>query len=54
MSIIYVRNDDTGKFEPISVLRGEKGDSYVLTAEDKQEIIAAILAQLPNASGVTF
>ena len=50
MSIIYIRNDDTGKFEPIPAIKGEKGDSYILTNDDKQEIAAAVSANgLTNA-----
>ena len=34
--------------------KGEPGNDYVLTDADKQEIISAILAQLPVAEGVRF
>lgn len=48
--------EDQGKLQGA---KGEKGDSPVVgvdyfTADDKQEIVADVLASLPNASGVSF
>ena len=34
--------------------QGEKGDAYVLTDTDKQEIAQMVLNELPNAEGVEY
>lgn len=45
-------NPDTGTpMGEITVMDGEKGDSYVLTSADKDEITAAVLAALPVYNG---
>ena len=41
---------DTGATGP----KGDPGDDYVLTAADKAEIAALVLAELPVAEGVSF
>ena len=41
---------DTGATGP----QGPAGADYVLTAADRAEIAQAVLAALPNASGVSF
>ena len=54
MSVIYIRNKETGEFETMPVI---KGDSYVLTNEDKQEIaekVVPLVTGLLNANGVSF
>lgn len=45
--------DDNGNEIPIPAIRGEKGDSYVLTAADKQEIASIVKGQL-NKETWTF
>ena len=50
MAILYIR-DENGKFIPISAIKGDKGDSYVLTDADKREI-AEIVAGIINVSSI--
>lgn len=48
MSVLKIK-DDTGKFIAVTSIRGEKGEpgpAYVLTEQDKAEIVAAVLAEL--------
>lgn len=49
-NVLSVR-DKNGKFIPISAIKGDKGDSYVLTDADKREI-AEIVAGIINVSSI--
>ena len=48
----YVLNlrDENGKLIPIPAIKGEKGDSYILTDADKQEIANIVAASINTAS----
>lgn len=48
MSIIRIR-DEHGNVQDVTVIKGDKGDSYILTEADKQEI-AAIVAGAMSVS----
>lgn len=50
-SILKVK-DQNGKIINIPVIKGDKGDSYILTEADKSEIKDAILQELPEGSVV--
>lgn len=45
----FINGVDTGKPS-----QGEKGDSYTLTDEDKQEIVNRTLALIPNGDEVSY
>ena len=51
--------DETGQdileqLQRISAAQGPQGNDYVLTAQDKADIAALVLAALPSATGVSF
>ena len=46
--------DDNGNEIPIPAIRGEKGDSYVLTEADKQEIAQIVTSLITNGDGVSY
>ena len=50
MSVLYIR-DQKGNIIPIPAIKGEKGDAYVLTVQDKKEIAEQIKA--PEATGLS-
>ena len=59
MSILQLRDPNTGKFIPLSCLVGPKGDDGVtpvkgtdyFTEADKAEIVSAVIAALPVYAG---
>ena len=57
MAILKIR-DENGNVQEILALKGEKGDSYVLTDADKQEIaeMAAeiVKGNIPSAEEVGY
>ena len=49
--------DDNGNEIPIPAIRGEKGekgDSYVLTQDDKREIAEIVTTLITNGDGVSY
>lgn len=52
-SILRVR-DENGNFIPISAIQGEKGDDYVLTDADKQEIAEIVYGWLTNGDEESY
>lgn len=50
-SILRVR-DKNGNIIDIPFVKGDKGDTYVLTEADKQEIADAVLANFVDVSEV--
>lgn len=58
MSILRVK-DENGNIIPIPAIKGDPGKSPVVgvdyfTEEDKEEMVAAVLAALPTAEGGSF
>lgn len=53
MSILKIR-DKNGNVQEITVMKGDKGDAYVLTETDKQEIAEIVLTNIPSAEGVNY
>lgn len=53
MAIMRIR-DAQGNVQEILVIKGDKGDDYVLTDDDKAEIVDAVLAALPNGDEVSY
>jgi hypothetical protein len=56
MSVLYVRNEDTGEFEPIATISGADGhtpEKYVdyWTEEDKADVVNEVLNALPTWNG---
>lgn len=52
-NVLSVR-DENGKFIPISTIKGDKGDSYVLTDADKLEIAEIVCNLLTNGDEVSY
>ena len=50
MAVLYIR-DQKGNKIPIPAIKGEKGDAYVLTEQDKKEIAGQLKA--PEATGLS-
>jgi hypothetical protein len=53
MAILKIR-DANGNVQEIPVIKGDKGDDYVLTDADKQEIAEIVLAQISNGDEVSY
>lgn len=54
MARIKIFNTETGMWEYADTaigVKGEKGDPYTLTKEDKAEIVQSVLAALPTYNG---
>jgi hypothetical protein len=49
-SILQIRDQD-GNIIDIPALKGDKGDPYILTDNDKSDIVKAIIEELPENSG---
>lgn len=43
-----------GEWESLPVIKGEKGDSYILTDADKEEIAALVASSFVDAEGVNY
>lgn len=54
MEVLRIRNNPSEEWQEIAALVGPKGDSYILTDADKQEIANIVLASLTAAEGVEF
>ena len=52
-NILRIRNAD-GTWSDIPALIGPKGDSYVLTEDDKAEIVNEVLSQILNGDEVSY
>lgn len=52
--IIRLYDEDKEKYVAIPAIKGDKGDTYTLTAADKQEIAELVLAQLPDGDEVSY
>jgi hypothetical protein len=52
MAIMRIR-DAEGNVQEVLVIKGDKGEDYVLTDADKQEIANLVIAQIPVYSGET-
>lgn len=52
--VTFVWEDNEGHTytDHIDVMDGEKGDNYVLTAQDKADIANIVLSELPTAEGL--
>jgi hypothetical protein len=50
MAILKIR-DANGNVQEILAIKGEKGDAYSLTPDDKTEIVNAVIAELPVYNG---
>lgn len=53
MAILRVK-DDEGNIYDITAIKGDKGDPYTLTEEDKAELVADVLEALPTWEGGSF
>lgn len=59
MVILRVKNPATGEWMDIPAIKGDKGDTPVkgtdyYTEADKAEMVAAVIAALPDASEVSY
>ena len=57
-SIVSIKGEDF-KYEDftpeqLEALKGDKGDAYVLTATDKEEIANIVLTLIPNSEEVLY
>ena len=52
-NILRVRNED-GTWTDIPALVGPKGDTYVLTEDDKTEIANKVMSQLLSGDDVSY
>jgi hypothetical protein len=53
MAILKIR-DENGNVQEVPAIKGDKGDAYVLTDADKQEIANIVLAQIHNGDEVSY
>ena len=51
---VIFQDDPNPLVAKILMLKGEKGDPYTLTNEDKAAIVADVIEALPSAEGVSF
>ena len=52
--IIHLYDEDKEKYVSIPAIKGEKGDTYTLTAADKQEIAEIALTLIPDGTEVSY
>ena len=53
MAILRIR-DANGNIQEVLAIKGEKGDKYVLTEEDKREIAETVIEMLQNGDEVSY
>ena len=53
MAILRVK-DNEGNIYDITAIKGDKGDPYILTEEDKAELVDAVLANFTDVSEVAL
>lgn len=51
---ILTVKDDKGNIIEIPAIKGDKGDSYILTEVDKQEIANLVINTLPTWQGGSY
>lgn len=55
--ILQIWDEESQKYVPIPAIKGKDGapgSDYTLTADDKQEIAALVLAALPDGDEVAY
>ena len=50
MTVLKIK-DEKGNWVDIPTIKGADGKDYVLTEEDKAEIVSAVIAELPVYNG---